>query len=58
VAKLHESATMIMREVINPLLFKHRKFIRKSMDIIAIKRDAAKKMIEKWMKEESPSQSS
>eukprot|EP01040_Poterioochromonas_malhamensis_P014238 gene14238-15744_t len=57
VAKLHESATMIMREVINPLLFKHRKFIRKSMDIIAIKRDAAKKMIEKWMKEESPSQS-
>jgi hypothetical protein len=48
--KLHETATWIMKERINIKEFNHQKFGEKSMDIIAIKRKYAEKMIEKWIK--------
>eukprot|EP00599_Poterioochromonas_sp_BG-1_P017867 CAMPEP_0173167614 /NCGR_PEP_ID=MMETSP1105-20130129/22762_1 /TAXON_ID=2985 /ORGANISM="Ochromonas sp., Strain BG-1" /LENGTH=378 /DNA_ID=CAMNT_0014089177 /DNA_START=319 /DNA_END=1455 /DNA_ORIENTATION=+ len=50
VSKLHSSAALILKEVINPTFFKHRKFIRRSMDIIAIKRDVAMTMVKKWIR--------
>jgi hypothetical protein len=52
VSKLHEAATTVLKEVINAKLFKHKKFIRKAMDIIAIKRTVSEKMLEKWLKDQ------
>jgi hypothetical protein len=51
VPKLHTAATTVLKEVINAKLFKHRRFIRRSMDIIAIKRAVSERMMDKWLKD-------
>jgi hypothetical protein len=48
--KLHEIATWIMKDRIKVKEFNHQKFTEQSMDVIAIKRQYAEKMIEKWTK--------
>jgi hypothetical protein len=51
VNRLHEAASLILKDPINPKVFKHKRFIRKAMDIIAIKRSTASMMLEKWVKD-------